>query len=476
MIRTAIAALVVLVVIVSSGAPFTPAAHAATTIDSTTIENNYPKSLSFKVTATADVDITDVTLSYAITGRNSSALGKPESLTPAKTLTATVVVDVNSGQSYIPVGSEFKYTWQITTSDGQVMTSPQQTFLFLPPEQQWKSVTGDFMIIHFHGDREALADQYLKAGLETFDKVGKNLFNIQLQQVPIRVILFANEAESNLARPGAAQSRFDAAVTTCGTKVTNDILLMIPISCGSSDVTDTLRHELGHILNSTAGESTLVKLPSWLDEGTAVYAQSSPGSGYSNAFQQAARSNRLIPFAEMATASSNSQTVNLFYGQSYFMVKYLIDKLGPAKYAEFFSTMKGGRRFDQALQQVYGFDVAGFEKEFIAANGGTAPGATATAPAQQAQPTQAAPTSRPANAAPTATRTPAAASQVTSGGDDDGFDRVAIGAMGAALMFALFAFFFFLLANMLGSNKPKVVSGPPGPPPPPPVTFERKDD
>lgn len=460
MIRTAMVALLAISLVGLASAPMTHSARAATTIESTTIENTYPKTLSFKVTASADSDITDVTLSYAITGRNASALGKPANpITPARTLTAEVIVETNQGNNYIPVGSEFTYTWSVTTADGNVTKSADQKFLFLPPDQQWKNVQGEFMIVYYHGDKEALANQYLKSGLETFDKIGKNLFGIELKQTPVRVVLFDNEKESDLARQGGGTGRFDTAVTTCGTKVTNDILLMIPISCGSSDVTDTLRHEFGHILNATAGEGVLVKLPAWLDEGTAVYAQTAPGSGYTGAFQQAARSNRLIPFAQMGTPSSDASTVNLFYGQAYFMVKYLIDKSGPAKYAEFFATMKGGRRFDQALQQIYGFDVAGFEKEFVAANGSALPATTATtAPAQQAQPTAAA-TSRPANAAPTATRTAAPASAATNN-DDDSLDRVAIGAIGAAVMFALLAVFFFLLANMMGSGRSKGPSNP----------------
>src|SRR5262245_15255091 len=94
------------------------AASAATVVESSTVANGYPRTLTFKVTAKADSNITDVTLAYSIKGRGTSALGKPAGLSPAPNLSAEVVLQVNSGNSYIPVGSDFTYHWDITTADG----------------------------------------------------------------------------------------------------------------------------------------------------------------------------------------------------------------------------------------------------------------------------------------------------------------------------------------------------------------------
>ncbi|MBA4179423.1 MAG: hypothetical protein C0506_02440 [Anaerolinea sp.] len=442
-------------------------ARAEAVIEATSIDNGYPKQLTFKVTARSDSDITEATLNYSLTGRGTSALGKPTNFTPGKNVTVEVVIQVNSGSSYIPVGSEFVYHWEITSADGKTVSSPEQTFFFLPPNQDWKSVKGDFMTVYYHGDKEATANTYLKAGVETYEKVGKNLFNIQLKQVPVKVILFDNEKESDPARPGSGTGSFDSTVTTCGTKVTNDIVLAIPVACGSADRTDTLRHEFGHILNETAGEGSLAKLPSWLDEGTAVYAQTSPGD-YQTAFAQAARVNRLIPFAEMATPTSDSNKVGIFYGQSYNMVKFLIDRGGAQKYGEFFATIKRGARFDQALKTVYGFDMAGFETEFLAAQGTSAPRPNPTA----------APTQRPqqnAQATPAATRTTAPAQQTRTQDNNGGTEisTTTFAIMGAAVLFALLAVFSFLVSQVMANNRlnkartsaqrgPEDWGGPPG--------------
>jgi hypothetical protein len=460
LIAVLVAALVVAGVLGGAGAL---PARAETTITAATVENGYPRNLTFTLSARSDSEITDVSLHYAIAGRRTSALGKPDEFTPGTRVDTKVTVQVNSAAGYIPVGSAFRWHWEVLTADGATTSQPEQEFFYLPPGQAWESVEGEFMAVYYHGNQRALATEYLEAGEATYQKVGQDLFNITLQQVPINVILFANEREMDPARPGAGAGSFDAAVTTCGTKVSNDIVLVIPQSCGTTDRTDTLRHELGHILNQTAGEGSLGKLPSWLDEGTAVYAQSTPGNGYLGAFQSAARRNQLIPFAQMGTPSGDASKVNLFYGQSYAMVRYLIDKGGPPQYAEFFATIKRGSRFDEALKQVYGFDLAGFEEEFRAA-AGSAPSANPTAAPtqrpQQQQPT-AAPTARPQQRQPTPA--PTAAPAASSDSDDDGFDRTVLGLVGASVLFALVAVFFYLVSMMMGANRKRMGAGPGGP-------------
>jgi hypothetical protein len=442
MIRNLAVPAFALLVVALSFAPFASHANALTVVESSTVENGYPKTLTFKLTARADSDITDVTLEYSIKGRGTSALGKPKELTPARNLSTEVELQANSGQAYIPVGSEFTFRWKIETADGQTYTSPDQQFFYLPPDKDWQSVSNDFMTVYYHGDRATLANAYLKAGQDTYERIGKGLYNVTLTTLPVKVVLFANEQESDLARPGTGGS-FDAAVTTCGTKVTNDILLLIPVPCGSTDRTDTLRHELGHILNETAGEGSLGKLPSWLDEGAAVYAQSSPGD-YQGAFEAAVRANRLIPFNQMGNPATTASQVGVFYGQSYFMVKHLIEKEGESTFSEFMSTIKRGARFDDALKTVYGFaGLSAFEDEFRASFN-LAPLASPTA----------APTQRPQQSQPTVAPTTAPSTGVSSAtGDDRSLGRGTFIIVGVAVLFALAAVFAYLLALMAANSR-----------------------
>ncbi|MBI5946727.1 MAG: hypothetical protein HY875_01145 [Chloroflexi bacterium] len=432
-----------------------PLAAADSTVVSSTVDNGYPKSLTFKLEAKSDSDITDVSLSYSLSGKGGGAIGKPKELTPGKAVSVQVNVDTNTGNAYVPVGTELTYHWEITTADGKTTTTPDAKYFYLPPDHQWEKVSNDFMTVYYYGNRKPLAESYLAAGTDTYDRIGKQLLNVTLKQLPVNVVLFAVESELEKAKPGNGGT-FDAAVVTCGTKVSSAVVLVIPQSCGTNDRTDTLRHEFGHILNQAAGEGPLGKLPSWLDEGAAVYAQSEPGDDYIGPFQSAARGNRLLPFSSMGVASSDASTVNIFYGQAYSMVKYLIDTGGAPRFAQFFANIKKGTRFDQALKDTYGYDMATFEANFLKAVGST----------PRTNPT-AAPTQRPQSAAATATPTtkPRAAAQ-SDGGDDGNDNLVALGIIGAAVLFALLAVMLYLVSQLLARNRTDAAAGAPPKEPP----------
>ena len=434
-------------------------ARADAAVDFATVENGYPTKLTFKVTAHADTDITDASLAYAITGSASTALGKPTDFQPGKNISTSVVVDTNSGTKYIPVGSEFTWHWELTTADGKKTSTVDQKFVFLPSGQDWKTAQSDVMVIYYHGDQQALANTYLKAGLDTYDRMARKLLGIELKVLPVRVVMFNDTKEAAAARQGQGAT-FDAATITCGTKFAINVIHITALTnaCGD-DPADTLRHEFTHIINETAaegvpGEKGLGRLVPWIDEGTAVNGQLTPGSDYAGAFKAAVASNRIVPFSGMLVTATDPRQVVLWYGEAYTMVKYLIDK-GPDKYAQFFATIKKGARWDDALKQVYNLDYAGFESEFRKANG--------LPPSQSG----ASPTSRPQQqASPTARATAAATPQSTSDSNNGSSDNKAmIIIVGVAVLFGLLALFAFLVSVMMANNR-KRAAPPPGELPP----------
>jgi len=72
---------------------------------------------------------------------------------------------------------------------------------------------------------------------------------------------------------------------------------------------------------------------------------------------------------QITSSPGDPDAVNLFYGQSWSLVKYLNDAYGPEQFARLFAEIKGGKRIDPALKAVYGFDQDGLDNEWRAANG-----------------------------------------------------------------------------------------------------------
>jgi hypothetical protein len=446
MARALLRSFVFLVALASAAAPFArtfPAsAQPALTVLEERIEPRYPEALDFRIRVQGDRPIVEAVLRYQVAGSGTSAFVRVEDLQPAPEVEAIAAVQVNTADSYIPVGSRFRYHWEFTLDGGQTVATPETSFVFLPPGRDWRSVETETLRVFFYGDREALARQYLEAGSETYEQLARQLFGIELPVLPVHVVVFATEEELNEARPSRGTT-FDAAVVTCGTKVSADVVLVIPVSCGTRDRADTLRHELAHIINAAAGESALGKLPAWLDEGLAVWAQSEPGNNYTGAFQANAPAGRLIPFAQMVSPTNDPNRVNLFYGQAYAMVSYLINEFGEPKFAELFRTVKGGERFDRAIERVYGFSVDEFERRFFAQFSPDSLATPTPAPGRQAPSPQ--PTARPPLR--------------TTAESDDGLDPVIIGAFGVGVLFLLVGVFVALLGVWARQRAAAVPSG-----------------
>ena len=96
-------------------------------------------------------------------------------------------------------------------------------------------------------------------------------------------------------------------------------------------------------------------MPAWLDEGTAVYMQGNLGP-YKGAVQRAITSDKTLNLRSLTAPSNDPNLVNLFYGQSWSTVDYLISQNGEELFAELFASIKAGNPIDDALNKIYGFD------------------------------------------------------------------------------------------------------------------------
>ena len=427
--------------------------------------NGFPTTLTFSLTAEAQGEIVDVSLRYSITGRGTRAIGKPDELVAGPAVTTEVTIPTSGTGGYIPVGSEFVYFWELTLADGSTVVSDSDTFFYLPPGEDWQRAESEFIHVYYYGDRASLAQEYLAAAAGTYERIGE-LLQTELEIVPVNVVLFPTEEELEAAQPQRSET-YDDATGLCGTQVTENIVLVREALCGTRDRSDTLRHEFTHILTKAAGESALGRIPTWLDEGTAVYSQSEPGSGYTDSFDAAVRLDQLIPFGEMVTGNDDPRTVGVFYGQSYEMVVFLLDLGGEDRFAELYATIKEGNRFDVALELVYGFDFAGFEDAFRQQYG--------LAPASE----EPAPTATPVpRREDDPTPVPTAAPQASSGtSDDDGgsISGLTYGIIGGAVLLALLGVLSYL-ASMMFANRREPAAATSTRPVSPPAAQEAERD
>jgi hypothetical protein len=122
------------------------------------------------------------------------------------------------------------------------------------------------------------------------------------------------------------------------------------------------------VVTAIAGEGPFGALPAWLDEGTAVYAQGDP-EGFRGAVESAIDRGNVLSVRSITSYQGDPNKVNLFYGQSWSLVSFLIDTYGGEQFAQLFAEIKRGNTTDTALETVFGFDQDGLENEWRASVG-----------------------------------------------------------------------------------------------------------
>ena len=325
-----------------------------------------PRTITFTIRATGD-PLASATLDYRVVSPDGNVGGDVQAtVTPGATsdLSATLTTNGTSSGTdfYIPVGSVIAYSWTLVAQDGTTTETEEQTFVFLDGRETWQELVEDNVTIYWY-DNIADAQEALAATADSIADI-EELLQVELD-FPVRVIVYPRESEGELAQRSRG-STFDSQIITGGSRVSADVL---HIYDGLGSFTDIARHEAAHLVTKVAGDGAFTRIPAWLDEGTAVYAQLDPGGGYRTAVTFAVSTDETLRLRNMNASSNRPDVVNLFYGQSWSTVAYMIDEYGEDAFAEVFRLVKSGRLIDDALTEVYGVDQDGLYNEWRVSQG-----------------------------------------------------------------------------------------------------------
>jgi len=121
-----------------------------------------------------------------------------------------------------------------------------------------------------------------------------------------------------------------------------------------------IAHELAHLVIEQMTLNPYGDLPTWLDEGLAMYAEGPLEPDLVAFLNEAAAENKLISVRSLSSPfSAYAEEALLSYAQSYSLVDFLVSAYGPDKMLELLNTFREGSSYDGALNRVYGFDMDG---------------------------------------------------------------------------------------------------------------------
>jgi len=324
------------------------------------VENRFPDGIEFNVSIESDQPIEKVRLRYTVLPDGTTASGVPD-FTPATFVSTsfTLAGDDTPG-FYLPPGTRIDYFWEVEDAAGSTATTPEASIVYEDVRFEWKTLVGHGVTVHYYsgsdGNAQAMLDVAQEAIAEMSDLLHAGV------QFPVNVRIYDSTEDMRDALQRRSET-FESQITTAGVRVSSDTVLVL----GNVSFS-TLRHELAHVLTAIAGEGPFGALPAWLDEGTAVYAQGDPG-GFGGAVERAIDRGNVLSVRSLTSYQGDPNKVNLFYGQSWSLVSFLIDTYGESQFAQLFAEIKRGNTTDTALETVYGFDQDGLDNEWRASVG-----------------------------------------------------------------------------------------------------------
>ena len=322
-------------------------------------ESLFPEGIQFRVSAQSDQPIVKVRLHYTVLPDGSSASAVPKfgplpEFEPAETVFAGLIL--GRGDLYLPPGTRIDYYWEVEDAAGNKATTAEATIVYEDVRFEWQTLEADGIVLHYYSGSDEDAQAMLDVAQDAIAEMSA-LLNAEVE-FPVNVRIYSSVDDMRPALERRSES-YESQIITAGVRVASDTVLVL----GNVSFS-TLRHELTHVVTAIAGEGPIGKLPAWLDEGTAVYGQGDPES-FGSAVERAIDRGNVLSVRSITSYQGDPDKVNLFYGQSWALVSFLIDTYGEEKFARLFAEIKSGKSStDGAMEAVYGFDQDGLDNEW----------------------------------------------------------------------------------------------------------------
>ena len=364
---------IALILILVAHLPATPArAESAIQVISRQQSYVFSESLKFTIEAKCDKPIVEAILFYGLEGSRLARRIYPR-FTSGTQVRIEHTEALESGQ-FAP-GVKIITWWRLRAEDGSILETEPATFEYSDDKQSWRTLSGQQADLLWYGSDEAKAKELLSRADEAIGRLQKEM-GVSLER-RVRIYVYNNERDMSRAL-SRRSTGYDQLVTTLGVSVGENTLLLL----GSHrDAPLTIAHELSHIVVKLATENPYTDLPRWLDEGLAMYAEGKLPADNQHALEQGIKENNLLSIRSMTSYSGQASQVDLFYGEAYSVVAFMLKEYGSTKMQELLKVFAEGTLQEDALQRVYGFGLVELDNRWRTSLGlGPRQSATGEAP------------------------------------------------------------------------------------------------
>jgi hypothetical protein len=320
-------------------------------------EADFPARLNFNLSARSNVNITDIRLCYTV-DRASFAEVISEvyiEFAPSTTVDVSWSLEMVKIAPGLPPGSTAKYWWRVKDASGsKVETAPVQV-RFDDTRYQWRNLTEGKVTVYWYKGDDSFAQELMAAAQQSLEKLAADTGAELEKPIGLYIYADANDLRGAMIYPQE---------WTGGVAFTGYGIMAIGIAPGDIDWGKTaIVHELTHLVIDQMTFNPYTGLPTWLDEGLAMYSEGLLGPEFTTYLSRAVAKNSLISVQSLSSPfSAYGEGAYLSYAESYSLVEFLITNYGRDKMLELLSTFRQGSSYDGALEKVYGFDMDGLDR------------------------------------------------------------------------------------------------------------------
>ena len=315
----------------------------------------FPSRLNFNLSAQSDENINDIRLCYVM---DRAGFAKVISevyieFVPADTVDIGWSLEmVKTGG--LPPGSSVEYWWKLADDGGnQLATEPAQV-RFDDTRYEWLTLTEGKVTLYWYSGDDAFSRELMAAAQAALARLAEDT-GAELER-PARLYIYADSSDLKGAMIYPQEWMGGVAFTRYSTMAIG--ISPINISWGK----DAIAHELTHLVIHQITLNPYNSLPTWLDEGLAMSSEETLETQFSDALREAIAGGSLISVQSLSSPfSAYSGEAILSYAQSHSLVEFLITSYGQEKMFELLTTFKRGSGYDDALKNVYGFDMDGLD-------------------------------------------------------------------------------------------------------------------
>lgn len=343
-----------LVLLALSFAPVTRA-QSPIVVESQSVEMDFPDAMRFVLRASS---VAPIQLARVTVWQRGVALGSryTPAFTPKENISVSFTWNFQAFSSggYLPPGTHGEYTWHLEDSAGNSYDTPRQSYIVQDKTKNWRILANKDVRVSWYKGSDVFGEAIFGRAIVAREFFAREL---EIENVePLEIFVYADTREFFEALPPFS------AEWTGGRMFPEYGVIMMNIA--PENVEWGLRatsHELSHAILHSKIRGTIGQLamPHWVDEGLAVYNETddhAPDEHFDEAFTDAVRRNTLIPLRALQQRfPDSSDQAQLAYGQSYSVVKFMIDQYGREKFAALLNAYQQGVPGDTALRQVYGF-------------------------------------------------------------------------------------------------------------------------